>query len=511
MILILTLGGFLRLWQLSTVPPGLYSDEAMNGNNALEALQTGQFKQFYTENNGREGLYINIAALSLKFFGNKPWALRLVSELFGIFTILGLFFLAREFFGNNIALFSSFFLAVSFWHILFSRIGFRAIMAPFFLVWATALLLISARKNSKWIAVLSGLSFGLGFHSYIAYRIAPLLLLLPVIKIWRNKQKQIAIIFLVATFVAGLPLGIYFLQNPADFLGRTSQVSVFSSGSPILTVALNCAKTIGMLFFVGDFNWRHNFSGEPELWWPIAILFALGAFYSLYKIFRKRKFGSAEGFLFLWIVLMSLPVVVSNEGIPHALRSIILIPPVMIFAGIGFEKIRDYINKWIKKQPEEYPEHTRQILRIHKGLIVLMFAFFAVLSVHVYVKYFIRWASRPNVYDAFSGRYWDIGTYLEKLPDDVKKYVIANVDGVLAGGIPMPAQTIMFATDTYPEQNREEKNIEYISPFQISSIACPGACAIVSMETDPFLREEVKKQIPNLTLDTTPGFEILIK
>ena len=76
----------------------------MNGNNALEALETGDFKIFYPENNGREGLFINIQALSLKVFGAEPWALRIVSAIFGFLTVLGLYFLARILFKlfNNI-------------------------------------------------------------------------------------------------------------------------------------------------------------------------------------------------------------------------------------------------------------------------------------------------------------------------------------------------------------------------------------------------------------------------
>src|SRR3989338_7450549 len=179
MSLILFLGVFFRFYGLSEIPPGLYPDEAMNGNNALEAITTGDFKWFYPENNGREGLFINIQAISIWIFGNEPWALRAVSALFGALTILGVYLLTKELFrerssksetlnpkqirnsddpnskpfrifkirnwslfrisdlefrisyGEYIALLSSFFLAVSFWHINFSRIGFRAIMVPF--------------------------------------------------------------------------------------------------------------------------------------------------------------------------------------------------------------------------------------------------------------------------------------------------------------------------------------------------------------------------------------------
>ena len=96
-IVIIIIVAFLRLYNIAELPLGLYPDEAMNGNNALEALSPdGQFKWFYPENNGREGLFMNIQALSIALFGNFPWALRIVSAIFGILTVLGLYLCVKE-------------------------------------------------------------------------------------------------------------------------------------------------------------------------------------------------------------------------------------------------------------------------------------------------------------------------------------------------------------------------------------------------------------------------------
>ncbi|MEK9147933.1 MAG: hypothetical protein AAB650_00675, partial [Patescibacteria group bacterium] len=65
LLAILILGAGFRFYLLPSVPPGLYPDEAANGNNAREALETGNFKVFYPENNGREGLFINIQAAAI--------------------------------------------------------------------------------------------------------------------------------------------------------------------------------------------------------------------------------------------------------------------------------------------------------------------------------------------------------------------------------------------------------------------------------------------------------------
>ncbi|MDO8523101.1 MAG: glycosyltransferase family 39 protein, partial [bacterium] len=146
LVIIILLAAFFRLWDLKNIPPGLWSDEAMNGVNTIQANEGGGWKVFYPENFGREGLFINIQALFVKALGHEPWVLRLPSAIFGILTVLGLYLMTKELFFGRVAVFSAFFMATSFWHINFSRIGFRAIMAPFFLVWGFYFLLLVMRK-----------------------------------------------------------------------------------------------------------------------------------------------------------------------------------------------------------------------------------------------------------------------------------------------------------------------------------------------------------------------------
>jgi 4-amino-4-deoxy-L-arabinose transferase-like glycosyltransferase len=177
LLLILVTAASFRTYKLSSFPPGLYPDEAMNGNNALHAARTGEYKVFYPENYGREGLFINTQAMALKIVHAKePWVLRSVRAIFGTLTVLGLFFLVRELFDCATALWASFFMATGFWHIVFSRIGFRAISSAFWLIWALYCVLVSYRKLHEGVAfrkvipgcILGGLLFGTGFNSYIA-------------------------------------------------------------------------------------------------------------------------------------------------------------------------------------------------------------------------------------------------------------------------------------------------------------------------------------------------------
>src|SRR5579862_4682203 len=136
LLLILSYGAFLRLYQFTTLPPGIYHDEAANGCNVLEVLETHNYKAFYPENNGREGLYINIATLFIQWFGNQAWALRIPNVLFGLLAVCGVYLLGVELFSRPVGLLAAFFIATSFWHIVLSRTALRAALAPCFFVFA---------------------------------------------------------------------------------------------------------------------------------------------------------------------------------------------------------------------------------------------------------------------------------------------------------------------------------------------------------------------------------------
>ena len=473
LLLILIIAAFFRFFLITEIPPGLYPDEAMNGNNALEAIKTGEYKIFYPENNGREGMFINIQAFFLTLIQkNEPWVLRLPSAIFGILTVLGIFFLAKELFRNSkVALLSSFLLATSFWHINFSRIGFRAIMAPLLLTWGIYLLLISFHKGKLLIPILAGFIYGLGFHTYIAYRITPLIFI-PILWHYRHHEnfKKITALFLLATFLAFLPLGLYFFENPKDFFGRTTQVSIFAGESPLKDLALNSLKTLGAFNFVGDWNWRHNYAGNSLLFWPAGIIFLIGLGIAIISIIKnynsksKNNYDSTEVeyakilrfafcILILWLIITSLPVVVSNEGIPHSLRMILMIPPVFILAGYGGIKLFEFL---VAKSYEA------QLRKIWAYALVLLFL--GIILYKPYQTYFIKWGKNKEVENAFAKNYVEIGKEINKLPLEIPKYIIVEAKGTDVRGFPMPTQTVMFLTDSFRKEGQIKKNIHYILP-----------------------------------------------
>jgi uncharacterized membrane protein len=472
---ILIIAIFLRFYHFNTIPPGLYPDEAMDGNNAVEAAETNHFQVFYPEDNGREGLYVNIIAATLKIWPvYKPWIIRLPAAVAGVLTVWGLYLLVAELFGNGPGLLAAFLLATSFWGIIFSRIGFRAILAPLMLIGTLWLLIKAFRSDSKRAtliySILAGIIYGLGFYTYIAYRITPLLLLLfiPFFRKMPGFWKRAALFIVVALIVAA-PLGWYFATNPGSFFGRTAEISVTSAANPVHDLAVNLVKEALMFNFHGDDNWRQNISGAPELFWPVGILFLLGiglALYSLWRRYHKKYINAENEKLFplfgvllalAWLVCGILPAAASDEGIPHALRSILALPAALILATLGGV----WLYRIIKKH---WYGHTA---------IPLAIVFLTVAAVFSYYDYFVVWAENPNVPGAFNANYVTIGNEINALPTSTPKYVIVNAGGVIARGIPVPAETTMFITHSFTAADAAAANIHYLLPDQTGEIP-PG-------------------------------------
>ena len=263
-----------------------------------------------------------------------------------------------------------------------------------------------------------------------------------------------------------------------------------------------------MFWFNGDNNWRHNYAGAPQLWWPIGLLFALGIIISFGKIIRNAKIGKnilPEILLFFWLIIGLLPVVVSSESLPHSLRAIIVLPAVTIISAVGLEWLISTLGG----------EVSNGINRIKKELIIFLIAFFISVIAYSYNQYFLRWANHPDVYGAFNQNYVEIGNYLNSLPKETPNYVIVNAAGVDVRGIPMPIQTVMFITKTYLPKWQKEKNIYYIVPgfgSQASEIkGCAENCVIAMLESDRFLIKEFKEKIPALWIDAGPEFITLKK
>jgi 4-amino-4-deoxy-L-arabinose transferase-like glycosyltransferase len=449
LLAILAVASFFRLWQLASVPPGVWPDEALNANTAVRILDTGTFQVFYPENHGREGLFFLLISFSFALFGISVWSFKLVPAFLGILTILGQYLFSREFFrlvnleekkSQVAALLATLFLAISFWHINFSRIAFRAILVPLIIVFSFYFFFHGIRRKSIRDFIMSGIIFGLGFYSYISFRLAVLALAFVLIfwlsiavrEKWKSRYLFSATALLFAVFVVALPIGIYFLRNPGDFMSRAMGVSIFEQENPVFSFFQSLVSHLAMFNFRGDLNWRHNFSGFPQLSPLAGIFFLIGACWALRRLaflFKNAAAGRLSeigGILFLFVLFFSLllPAVLTIESVPHALRSIGVIPAVYLLAGLG----GCLAYQWTEKKWREKELNAV----VFKGasfflLITMVFSPF--------ILYFFVWAENPELEKAFTERFVDVGEELNLLPPENRKYVIEN-EGDLPAEVP---------------------------------------------------------------------------
>jgi len=147
----------------------------------------------------------------------------------------------------------------------------------------------------------------------------------------------------------------------------------------------------------------------------------------------------------------------------------------------------------------------------------LFFVFmFALLGVS-FNKYFLRWGPHPDVYSSFSGDYVKIGKWLNEKPQEITKYVIINASGTevrIPGSnktLPMPAQTVMYITDTWTAKNQQLRNFKYLRPDEINLITCDNKCYIALLESDINIYRQIKLKIGEHFIYTDDGIILIEK
>src|SRR5579884_1813478 len=137
LVLIILLGAFLRLVNLSGNPKSLYGDELTLVYDTYSILQTGHDSTgaahplTFTMGAGRPGGYIYFSLPFVALFGPTVLGVRSLSALSGIAIIFLMFLLGEELFSKEVGLLAAFLTAVSPWDIALSRAGFEAHFALF--------------------------------------------------------------------------------------------------------------------------------------------------------------------------------------------------------------------------------------------------------------------------------------------------------------------------------------------------------------------------------------------
>jgi 4-amino-4-deoxy-L-arabinose transferase-like glycosyltransferase len=434
LLIILSIATAFRFAFLTSIPPGIHPDAAANALDAWTSYQNHDRPVFYPGNNGREGMFINFISYSFQLFGPGFVAYKLPGCIIGVLSVLGMFFLGWEVSRKKyVGLLASFSMAISFWMVVFERIGFRAVFSVFCVTWISYFFLKSLRTNKWYDYSLAGIFLGLGLNSYISFRMLPFAVIagliykiflsrkidfVPIGKaVWSHK-KFILIIFFSAVVFA--PLVLYLLHNSEFLMARSSEVSVFNQPHTLKLLFESTLANLSMFNFFGDPNWRHNFSTLPALDAFQGILFIFGIIITLGYIFKKQSQSEEvvnlkTNYLYILTVfaVMVIPAAItySPGGIPHSLRIIDTAPSMFVLIAIAFFALYEKIKPCF--------------LENRKFLTAAVIIVLSYLMINNAVLYFARWGLSNEVAHEYSQDFTNLSQFINQQAGQGNKVLVS--------------------------------------------------------------------------------------
>ena len=257
-ISIIAIAGLIRGYQLGIVPHGMTWDEAAIGYNGYSVLTTRRDEwlnllpiSFRSFGDYKAPLAIYLNGLFTYAFGMNLFAVRVPFFIASLFSVLGIIKLTEQLFKKHTlqkqyAAFAGFILALSPWHIHYSRAGFESGLALAFLIWALLLLEKSIEntfKNTKEL-ILSIILFVAAIYTYHSSKIViPLIGLVYLFSYKKIIFKNIKNLFLpLGLFIFGL---LPFIADSLLGEGLTrAGVTIFSSDLSIIDKLIYIIKGI---------------------------------------------------------------------------------------------------------------------------------------------------------------------------------------------------------------------------------------------------------------------------
>lgn len=383
---ILVLAAFLRLYQLTTLP-ALNADEAAIGYNAYSLLKTGKDEHgnpwpihFQSFNDYKPGLYFYLVLPFIKLLGLTELAVRLPGALLGVATVFMVYLLVGELFPRrkhyslfaihySLAEIAALFLAISPWHLHFSRGGWEVNVATFFItlgLWA----FIKGLKQDKWWYI-SVLSFVASLYTYHAARIVVPLLGVGLLA-WALRRNLVSKYQTKHVLLGGLVGVLFLIPLALDFLGpagvsRAAGVGLFADTgpfwrtneqrgehkdfrSPLAVVLHNKPINYGLSFLE---NYSDHFWGEflflsgdeiqrnrvPEMGQMYLVSLPLVVF-GLISIAKSP--GGWVPILF-WLLVSPLAAALTFQA-PHALRAQNMVVPLVVISAYGALNLWQWIG-----------------------------------------------------------------------------------------------------------------------------------------------------------------------
>jgi len=398
LLLIVLLGGILRLFKLENFPVSLNWDEVSHGYNAYSILKTGADewgKTFPTFNFRAYGdyplplnLYLTIPFIF--FLGLSEFAIRLPHALLGIFAIISTYFLAWGLTKNKyVGLLSSFLIAISPWTLFTSRFVLQSNLSIFLLV--TSMALLVNREKKKYFFPLSLILLFLTLFSYHSTRIFSPLFLIGLIFLFKNEFKNKLIVIVTIIFFATTILAFVNPESRARskwvFLVNKSAVTKIEEQRNTSTLPFAIKRLLynRPTYFAAEFakNYLGYFSpkylflkGGTQYQFSVPNhgleylinfpLFYIGLIILFIRM-KKEKDNNTK-LIFLWLILSPIAASITTEKFA-VLRSSTMIPLVEIISAIGLVHFLDLLK-------------TKKKVFIYLYLLIIFFSLFRYLNVY---------------------------------------------------------------------------------------------------------------------------------
>jgi 4-amino-4-deoxy-L-arabinose transferase-like glycosyltransferase len=403
LLLILIIGAALRLYQLGAVPPGLFGDEVDAGYNAYSILKTGRDYNgnpwpihFESYGDYRTPLYLYAIVPFLPLFGLTAFAVRFPAALFGILGIFSTYLLTKELYFSpkanktspnesllsnvnyrKLGVIASLLLAITPWHIHYSRAAFEVTLMYFLLTLGTYFLLKAINhlphKNNQLTAyhlplITSTVLFGLSIYSYNTAKLFTLMLIIGLIIIFRKPLFQIPKKYLLLALCSLLLVSAPMIYDSTFGAGQNRFSNINLTHDPTIVPEINRQRgqhpnpnsfivklqhnrplawsqlfiknyltsfSPQFLLFSQTDNARHVVENSPQIFYWMLPFLLLGIYTGINRI-RQPGYQLT----FFWLLTAPLPATLTLNGGNHPTRLFTLIFPLAFFTAIGLNQTR---------------------------------------------------------------------------------------------------------------------------------------------------------------------------
>lgn len=396
--LITLLGGFLRFYKITENPPSLNGDEISFGYSAYSILKTGrdEYGKFLPLTLQSVGDFKNplpayLMIIPIKFLGLNDLSVRLPNALFGTLAIpIFFFFLLDIFKKRGLALLGAFFLAISSWHIFYSRFAYETLTASTFIllgIWFFMKML----KGPRFWAILSAFFLTLTMYTAVAPRLFIPVFVIVTLLFNITRLKNIwdkVLLFIVTCTILGLPLlyislfqgantrlGMILLSRDIEFLRYINMGPIHSVQDFFLLIFFWLRRYLS--YFQPDFIFFNALGMTiPEsLGLGLLYIFELPLVILGTVEFIQKKIPYKSIFL-IWLFTGIFPDSITNNQ-QHSGRLLQIAPVLILISTLGAIRLYGIIKKLSK--------FYLKVLVSGIFLIVVVLTFIhAILSFNVY-------------------------------------------------------------------------------------------------------------------------------